>query len=61
MTVKRFVASGLATAILALAGCGEGNKSETPKDLKMKLPNPPVGAGGGGGGKAPPPPTNNAQ
>lgn len=46
-SVKTLIAGGLAVTIFALGGCGDSGKSETPKDLNIPLPPPPVGSGGG--------------
>ena len=59
MTFKTLLASGVAVTVFALAGCGDSNKSEVPKDLNKPLPPPPVGTGGEKG--KPQPPSEKAQ
>ena len=51
MSLKTWLAGGVAVTVFALAGCGDGAKNEVPKDLNQPLPPPPVGAGGGGKAK----------
>ena len=57
MSIKTWLAGGLAVTVFALAGCGDGAKNEVPKDLNQPLPPPPVGAGGKVKGGQPPPPS----
>jgi hypothetical protein len=56
MSLKTWLAGGMAAIVFTLAGCGTGKQKDTAPTAMMSLPPPPVAAGAGG-----PPPKGDAQ
>jgi hypothetical protein len=48
MSLKTWLAGGVAAIVFALAGCGTGKKKDTAPTEMMPLPPPPTAAGAGG-------------